>query len=987
MTIGSQDNTVPAAGTARLMVASPAQLGNGTILVPDRGQLYIVGAGIYSNPITITGTGFKDADIYGGGAAALALRTASPYSTDSSGLQFWMTGGIGAIRLDGGATLAGTITLKGNAKIASYGATGTISGPIQVTNQTDKLVIGGLQSAGSVIQLTGTNNVGANSLNDIWVNSGTSTTNSYLIIGNTANTATSGTLGRGLTTLYVDALAGQSILRFQRQDGYTLLPGQQILAATGNTLADLAKTYVEIDTIGTGVTLNGGTIDLLLTSTNAAAGLLRVGQVANNALLNIDAGSTVKTGRFYLGEAASFAGNVNQTGGNVTVSDHLDIGRWGNEISTYNLSAGTLTLNNTNPGSSPASTTVEQSGGVYLGLDGVGILNQSGGTLTTPWIVVDNRTSTTVGTTISQYNLTGGTLNLTQQFGIKSNNVATGVMTWSNATIRNATALATSVIVDTPLAVTGTANVLDTQDASRGFTFKQDVLGGGTITTQGGGLLTATTTTTQNLDVVLAGTSGLDKYGAGTTTLARANTYSGPTTVYAGKLVLNASLANSDVTVTSAGTLGGEGVAKSLTFGSNSTLVIDPVTAIALSTPGAFTVNATAAAKMTISLTSGPATLDPFTVATYDSTNATADLFAVTGASSYRGTPTITVGANALLLQLGYGQITWSGAVNGTFDNSTNNFLTGLPVVADKFIYGDVVTFDDTSAVTNVTLAGNLTPTQVNFNHSAVNYTLNSSTGNTLAGYTKLIKSGAGTLTFAGTANNTYTGGTVLSQGALAFANLGGAGTGTLTIGDANSGSGDLSVMITARPASGTTLTAPIVVAAGTSGTVTIGTTSGVLTGSGYVGYNGIALNRDVTLLTNGSDRTDYSGITGTGNVTFAGTTRATVGLGLPNTFTGDVTVTSTATNGLQIGVATAAALNGIPDTALVTLNAGTMLAMSASAETIGNLAGTGTVTTNSMVGTLSIGGKNADATFAGVITEQTGYALSSPRSARARWR
>jgi autotransporter-associated beta strand protein len=89
------------------------------------------------------------------------------------------------------------------------------------------------------------------------------------------------------------------------------------------------------------------------------------------------------------------------------------------------------------------------------------------------------------------------------------------------------------------------------------------------------------------------------------------------------------------------------------------------------------------------------------------------------------------------------------------------------------------------------------------------------------------------------------------------------------------------------------------------------------------------------------------------------------------------VTVTSTAANALQVGVATAAALNGIPDTALVTLGAGSTLAMSATSETIGNLAGTGTVTTNAFAGTLSIGGKNVDATFAGLITEQTGFALS----------
>ncbi|NBP46242.1 MAG: hypothetical protein EBU72_13695, partial [Betaproteobacteria bacterium] len=698
-------------------------------------------------------------------------------------------------------------------------------------------MVGGLQTNASVIQLTGTNNASADSLNNIWVNSGTSTTNSYLIVGNTANTATSGTLGRGSVTLYVDGNAGQPILRFQRQDGYTLLPGQQIVAATGGALTDLSKTYVEIETIGTGVTLNGGTIDLLLGSANAAAGILRVGAVVNNALLNIDAGSTVKVGRLYLGDASGIAGNVNQTGGAVTISDHLRIAHWGSEISTYNLSGGSLTLTNTNPGASPAGA-AEQSGGVYVGIDGVGILNQSGGTLTTPWIVLDNRVSTTVSSTINQYNLTGGLVNLTQQFGVKSNNVATGVMTWSAGTLRNAAGAGISVALDVPMTVTGAAAILDTQSADRGFTLKQDVLGGGTITTQGGGVITATHATAQNLDVALAGTSGLDKYGAGVLTLGRVNTYSGPTNVVAGTLNLTGSIANSDLNVAAAGTVRGEGSAKSATFASNSVLVVDPVTAGAFATTGAFTVNATSASKMTISLTSGPANLDPFTVATYGSTNATADLFSVTGATSYRGTPTIFVGDTALTLQLGFGQLTWTGAVNGTFDNATNNFTVGGQ--AGYFIYGDVVNFDDSASVNTVTLAGNLTPTLVNFSNSTKNYVLNSSTGNTLAGYTKLVKSGTGTLTFGGTANNTYTGGTVLSQGSLEFTNLGGAGTGALTIGDANTGAGNLSVMITARPASGTYLTAPIVVAAGTTGTVTIGTTAGVLTGTGYVGYNGI---------------------------------------------------------------------------------------------------------------------------------------------------
>jgi autotransporter-associated beta strand protein len=52
---------------------------------------------------------------------------------------------------------------------------------------------------------------------------------------------------------------------------------------------------------------------------------------------------------------------------------------------------------------------------------------------------------------------------------------------------------------------------------------------------------------------------GLTKTGLGTLTLSAANTYSGPTTIAAGRLAVNGSLASA-VTVQSAGTLGGSGV-------------------------------------------------------------------------------------------------------------------------------------------------------------------------------------------------------------------------------------------------------------------------------------------------------------------------------------------------------------------------------------------------------------------------------------------
>ena len=148
-----------------------------------------------------------------------------------------------------------------------YGGVGD-SWKIKVTNDSDVFVVGGLQTSSSVIQLTGTNNVGADSLNNIWINAGSSTTNSYLIVGNTANTATPGTLGRGSVTLYVDGNAGgQSILRFQRQDGYTLLPGQQILAVTGGTL--LWRTPLTVSkTINTGDTVSFPAASLTLQADN-----------------------------------------------------------------------------------------------------------------------------------------------------------------------------------------------------------------------------------------------------------------------------------------------------------------------------------------------------------------------------------------------------------------------------------------------------------------------------------------------------------------------------------------------------------------------------------------------------------------------------------------------------------------------------------------------------------------------------------------------
>ena len=71
---------------------------------------------------------------------------------------------------------------------------------------------------------------------------------------------------------------------------------------------------------------------------------------------------------------------------------------------------------------------------------------------------------------------------------------------------------------------------------------------------------------------VIAGAISLVKEGSGTQTLGDTNTYTGTTTVSAGKLVINGNITTSITTVSSGGTLGGVGTVGAITVNSGGTL-------------------------------------------------------------------------------------------------------------------------------------------------------------------------------------------------------------------------------------------------------------------------------------------------------------------------------------------------------------------------------------------------------------------------------
>jgi fibronectin-binding autotransporter adhesin len=243
-----------------------------------------------------------------------------------------------------------------------------------------------------------------------------------------------------------------------------------------------------------------------------------------------------------------------------------------------------------------------------------------------------------------------------------------------------------------------------------------------------------------------------------------------------------------------------------------------------------------------------------------------------------------------------------------------------------------------------------------------------------IAGLTSLVKSGSGLLTMGG--GNAYTGGTILSKGETRVRSTGALGTGTVTLGDANTGSDNVSLYLddTAR----VNFNTPVVISNNGTGTMTLGSRS-TASGTGDNNqFTNITLQRNVIFDANAFDRTDFETISGTGNITINGTGRAL--FMTANTFVGNLTLNNTNILGLQIGT-NSTAFNAIPDASNVTINAGSTLALSYTAggsETIAGLNGAGLVRNNGgNANTLIVGSGNANGSFSGTINNGGAGAFS----------
>ncbi len=111
--------------------------------------------------------------------------------------------------------------------------------------------------------------------------------------------------------------------------------------------------------------------------------------------------------------------------------------------------------------------------------------------------------------------------------------------------------------------------------------------------------------------------------------------------------------------------------------------------------------------------------------------------------------------------------VKWSGAVDGTWDYATENFILGGQATA--FVGGDEVAFTDEADVTTVRVNELMPTAGVTVDNSAKDYTFNGNGG--LSGTGGLLKLGEGKLVLAAKKSD-YTGPTVISGGTVRVAEL-----------------------------------------------------------------------------------------------------------------------------------------------------------------------------------------------------------------------
>ena len=440
-----------------------------------------------------------------------------------------------------------------------------------------------------------------------------------------------------------------------------------------------------VSTAGAGNLTFGGTVNLgssgrIITLGNAGAHVFS-GVISNTSGGLTFAANNNGTGRIDLTNSSNtFTGAINLNGNGTGVAEvrFTADGSFGNTSNTININGGRLaTL-------SAATYTLTSTRGIQVGnTNGTSISTPGAGVLTYDGVISD-LSGSTPGAWAKQG---GGTLSLG---GVSTYTGATAI---NNGTLTLTTGndrLPTGTILSLGQAASSNLGTFDLNGRNQTIAGLNSTTGtnatasNNTITSSSAAILTVSGSSnsfygdgTNTNSGVIIGSLSLVKSGSSSLTLADANTYTGTTTVSAGTLFVNGSLASgSAITVDASGTLAGSGTAAGTVSLTGTVSPGGTASTTATLSTGAFTFNSNSTYKFEMNNATGAAG------------NANGwDKITSSGAITCSATPiTIDITSVSITNFSGSTSYSWvlaqgtsiSGFNSGNFTLSTSNFSPSL---------------------------------------------------------------------------------------------------------------------------------------------------------------------------------------------------------------------------------------------------------------------------------------------------------------------
>ncbi|CAM3062577.1 beta strand repeat-containing protein [Rariglobus hedericola] len=485
-------------------------------------------AGTGSITVRDTGSQFTLADTY------FPIATGNSITVADGGTLRIGSAGDGSLYFDPGATL--TIGTGGTAGMIAAGMVNNRGA--MIFNFTDNLIFNTpiTQYYGDATDVGTLTKTGAGTLiltADNTYTGGTFINAGTVQIGNGS--------GDGSITGNV-AIATGAALAFNRSNNLAfagIISGDGSVVQTGSNTLTLSAD----NTYTGGTRINSGTLSVSNNTNlgNASGSVTLAGgnlRLANNAATTFNRAVTVTANSTLTPSRASSSGNgITHVLGTLSLGSHtLTIAR-GSNFSTNQTGSVTFGSTSLTGNATLDLTNVNGSG---IGVTTLGALNDHG----TARSLTKKGTGTLTLASAATSLVNGTAINL--EAGVTNLNNATALGSLANVTLSSGATLAIAS-VPTLGALNGT---------------------GGTVTLGSNTLTIGNTNNNLNSSFggVISGTNGkLTKAGSGTLTLSGTNTYTGATSVDAGKLFVNGSIANTAVTVKLNSTLGGTGSIGGLT--------------------------------------------------------------------------------------------------------------------------------------------------------------------------------------------------------------------------------------------------------------------------------------------------------------------------------------------------------------------------------------------------------------------------------------